>query len=207
MKVHILNGDCLQSTLQAENAIIMREMLVEGPLEADSFESFFRQRAFYLKETYSITHEEYQQKTVTEFEKIQQIPDHSEVFLWFDYDLFCFVNLLFVVQLLRQNKTLKLFIVRPLREQRFRIWRGFSEHSLADLKRAFSKKKRIGKTDLTYLHHLWKRLAKTNRLPGPPFLPFVSKHLTDYTAWQKATFVQPRWGLTEGQASRGMVSL
>jgi hypothetical protein len=202
MKVHILNGDCLQSTLQAENAIIVREMLIEGPLKAASFEAFYLQKALYLEKTYTISQEDYVKKTVIELRKIQQIPNHSEVYLWFDYDLFCFVNLLFVIQLISQNKTLKLFIVRPLREQRFRIWRGFSEHSLADLKRAYSKKKRIGNTDLTYLHHLWKRLTKTNRLTDPPFLPFLSKHLTDYTAWQKATVIKPRWGLTEGQAAR-----
>ena len=74
MKVHILNGDCLQSTLQAKNAIIMREMLIEGPLKADSLEAFFYQRADYLEKTYAIPTEEYNKKTVTEFKKIKQIP-------------------------------------------------------------------------------------------------------------------------------------
>jgi hypothetical protein len=202
MKVHILNGDCLQSTLQAENAIIMREMLIEGPLKADSFEAFYRQRADYLAKTYGIPTEEYDKKTVTEFKKIKQIPDHSEVNLWFDYDLFCFVNLLFVIQLLGQNKTLKLFLVRPIREPRFRIWRGFDGHRQADLQQAFSQRKKIGSKDLHLMNFLWNRLGKKIGLPNHVLLPFLSKHLNDYGNWQNSSVVRARWGLTGEQAAR-----
>ncbi|UAJ14149.1 DUF1835 domain-containing protein [Aquirufa lenticrescens] len=202
MKVHILNGDCLQSTLQAENPIIMREMLIEGPLGAASLEAFFRQRALYLEKTYTISQEEYAQKTVTEIEKMQQIPDHSEVNLWFDYDLFCFVNLLFIIQLLSQNKTLKLFLVRPLREPRFRIWRGFDGHSQTELKQAFSQRKKIGSSDLHFMYFLWNRLGKKNGLPDHVLLPFLSKHLNDYGSWQNSSVVRSRWGLTGEQAAR-----
>lgn len=202
MKVHILNGDCLQSTLQAENPIIMREMLIEGPLRAASLEAFFRQRALYLEKTYTISQEEYAQKTVTEIEKMQQIPDHSEVNLWFDYDLFCFVNLLFVIQLLSQNKTLKLFLVRPIREPRLRIWRGFDGHSKADLLQAFSQRKKIGSSDLHLMNFLWNRLGKKNGLSDHVLLPFLSKHLNDYGSWQKSSVIQARWGLTGEQAAK-----
>lgn len=202
MKVHILNGDCLQSTLQAENPIIMREMLIEGPLRAASFEAFFRQRALYLEKTYTISQEEYAQKTVTEIEKMQQIPDHSEVNLWFDYDLFCFVNLLFIIQLLSQNKTLKLFLVRPLREPRFRIWRGFDGHRKADLSQAFSQRKKIGSSDLNLMNSLWNRLGKNIRLSDHVLFPFLSKHLNDYGSWQNSSVVRSRWGLTGEQAAR-----
>ena len=202
MKIHILNGDCLQATLQAENAVIMRELLIEGPLKAASFDSFCRQRALYLEKTYAISQEEYAQKTVFEFEKILQIPDHSEVYLWFDYDLFCFINLLFVIQLIGHNKTLKLFLVRPLRKQKFRIWRGFSEHSQTELKQAFSQRKRIEIRDLTLLKTIWTRLGKEVAPRNTPLIPFLSKHLKDYVGWQKTPVVQPRWGITGDQAAR-----
>lgn len=202
MKVHILNGDCLQATLQAENAIVVRELLIEGPLKAASFEAFFRQRALYLEKAYAISQEEYTQKTVFEFEKILQIPDHSEVYLWFDYDLFCFINLLFVIQLIGHNKTLMLFLVRPLRKQKFRIWRGFSEHSQTELKQACSQRKRIEMRDLTLLNTIWNRLGKKVTLKSNSLIPFLSKHLNDYIVWEKASIVQPRWGITEDQVAR-----
>lgn len=202
MKIHILNGDCLQATLQAENAIIMRELLIEGPLKATSFEAFCRQRALYLEKTYAISQEEYAQKTVIELRKIQEIPNHSEVYLWFDYDLFCFINLLFVIQLIGHNKTLKLFLVRPLREQKFRIWRGFSEHSQTELKQAFSQRKRIEIRYLALLYTIWNRLGKKVTLKSNSLIPFLSKHLNDYIVWEKASIVQPRWGITGDQAAR-----
>jgi len=49
MKLHILNGDCLQDILQVENAIVVREMFVEGPIKADSFDALLRDRATYLE--------------------------------------------------------------------------------------------------------------------------------------------------------------
>lgn len=202
MKVHILNGDCLQSILQAENAIIMREMLIEGPLKAASYEAFYRQRARYLEKTLAVSTDEYVKKTVTEFEKMQQIPDHSEVHLWFDYDLFCFVNLLYVIQLISQNKTLKLFLVRPLRDPKFRIWRGFDGHGQADLRKALSMRKKIGSGDLHLLKSLWNRLGKKIELPDHVLVPFLSKHLNDYGSWQNSSEVKARWGLTGEQAAR-----
>ena len=68
MKLHILNGDCLQDILQAENAIIVREMFVEGPIISDSFDALLRARSTYLEKTYSIPFDEYQRKFVSEFE-------------------------------------------------------------------------------------------------------------------------------------------
>ncbi len=81
MKIHILNGDCLQDILQSENAIIVREMFVEGPIKADSFDALLRERATYLEKTYSIPFDEYQRKSVSEFEKLKYIPNHTEVFI------------------------------------------------------------------------------------------------------------------------------
>ena len=177
-------------------------MLIEGPLKATSFEAFFRQRALYLEKTYTISQEEYAKKTVIELRKIQQIPNHSEVYLWFDYDLFCFVNLLFITQLISQNKTLKLFLIRPLREPKFRIWRGFDGHRQADLKHAFSQRKRIEKGNLALLINLWNILGKKTAPRKNTLIPFLSKHLNDYIVWQKMPTVQPRWGLTGEQAAR-----
>jgi hypothetical protein len=80
MKLHILNGDCLQDILLAENAIVVREMFVEGPIKADSFDALLRDRAMYLEKTYAIPFDEYQRKSVSDMDKIRCIPNHTEVF-------------------------------------------------------------------------------------------------------------------------------
>jgi hypothetical protein len=202
VKVHILNGDCLQYVLQAENALVVREMLVEGPLKADSEESFFQSRAHYLEKTYGIPASEYQQKTVSEFKKMQHIPKHSEVYLWFDFDLYCFVHLLFIIELLQADKTLQLYVVRPLRKRKFRIWRGFDLHTKDDLMQAFSEKTKLSRKDIQAFRHVWKRLGKNSSGLHHPFVPFLNKHLQDYPLLEKATKIEARWGLTEGQISR-----
>lgn len=202
MKVHILNGDCLQYDLQTENAIVIREMLVEGPLKADSEESFFQMRADYLEKTYGIPASEYQQKTVSEFKKIHHIPKHSEVYLWFDFDLYCFVHLFFIIELLQAYKTLHLYLVRPLRKRKFRIWRGFDQHTKEDLMQAFSQKTKLSRKDIEAFRQIWNRLGKNGSGLHHPLVPFLNKHLQDYPRLEKATKIEARWGLTEGQISR-----
>ena len=202
MKVHILNGDCLQYVLQAENALVVREMLVEGPLKADSEESFFQSRADYLEQTYGIPASEYEQKTVSELIKMHHIPKHSEVYLWFDFDLYCFVHLLFIIELLQADKTLQLYVVRPLRKRKFRIWRGFDLHTKDDLMQAFSQKTPLSRKDIQAFRHVWKRLGKNGSGLNHRFVPFLNKHLQDYPLLEKATKIEARWGLTEEQITR-----
>jgi hypothetical protein len=202
VKVHILNGDCLQYVLQAENALVVREMLVEGPLKANSEESFFQSRADYLEKTYGIPASEYQQKTMSEFKKMHHIPKHSEVYLWFDFDLYCLVHLLFVIELLQADKTLHLYLVRPLRKRKFRIWRGFDQHTKEDLIQAFSQKTKLSSKDIQAFRYMWKRLGKNGSGLHHHLVPFLHKHLQDYPRLEKVTKIEARWGLTEGQISR-----
>jgi hypothetical protein len=202
MKLHILNGDCLQDILQAENAIIVREMFVEGPIISDSFDALLRARSTYLEKTYSIPFDEYQRKFVSEFEKIKYIPNHTEVFLWFDYDLFCFVNLLFILQILNKNKTLKLSLVRPLRKGQFKIWQGFGNHTKSDLMLAFSQKTPLKKRDLDELLHIWNMLGKRSIIKYHRIIPFLQKHLEDYQLFSQAKKIEASWGFTEGQIKR-----
>ena len=202
VKVHIVNGDFLQDCLQAENALIVREMFVEGPIKADSINELFQARATYLEKTYAIPTEEYHIKSVTEFEKIQRIPNGAEVYLWFDYDLFCFVNLLFILQLLIKNKTLKLFLIRPLRRKKFSIWQGFGDHTKSDLMLAYSQRTPLKSRDLTDLLHLWNRLGKSANIKHHRLIPFLHKHLKDYLSLSQARKSKASWGFTEGQIKR-----
>ena len=56
----------------------------------------------------------YREKTIPEFEKIQQIPETSCINLWFEDDLFCQVNFWFVVYLIQQSgQKHDIFLIRP----------------------------------------------------------------------------------------------
>lgn len=85
---HILNGDCLAEQLKQtkinQNFIVCRECLIDGDLYADNISDFWTIRAKFIADTYNISTEEYFSKTVSEFEKLNNLPDNSEVYLWFE---------------------------------------------------------------------------------------------------------------------------
>ena len=113
---HILNGDALldqfPKSIKGEK-IILRECLVEGDVQGDSFESFCQVRADYLQQAYGqVVDVDYHKEVVPEFEKILAIPQGSEVNLWFEDDLFCQVNFWFTLHLLAQTgKEIEAFLI------------------------------------------------------------------------------------------------
>jgi len=90
------------------------------------------------------------------------------------------VNLLFILQILVKNRTLKLSLVRPLRKRQFNIWQGFGNHTKSDLMRAYSQKTPLKKRDLDELVHIWNRLGKRSFIKHHRLIPFLQKHLVDY---------------------------
>src|SRR4051812_39763377 len=107
MIYHILNGDSLaysfpETNIQGE-IIVVREALVEGDVSGSNLDDFWQTRAKCM----GLTKVEYSNKVVTEFEKIINAAGNSEFNLWFEFDLFCQVNMWFVISIinnLRINK-------------------------------------------------------------------------------------------------------
>jgi hypothetical protein len=96
---HILNGDSLANDFELEgNKIICREALIEGDLNTESLEVFWKKRSEFIQSTYNS--EEYFADSVTEFVKISAIESNDEVNLWFGDDVFCQVNMWFCVSLI-----------------------------------------------------------------------------------------------------------
>src|SRR6188768_902786 len=101
---HLLNGDALIEKIQGANitgeVIICRECLIEGETLAGSLEEFCKARSKFISRTYSVTIDSYFEKCVFEFEKILNLQTNSEVNLWFENDLFCQVNMWFILSLI-----------------------------------------------------------------------------------------------------------
>src|SRR5688572_17147993 len=100
MIYNILNGDSLaysfpEAKIEGE-IIVAREALVDGDLSGDNLNDFWRSRANY----HGSTEDEYHNRVVSEFEKIIDTPGNSEFNLWFEYDLFCQVNMWFVISII-----------------------------------------------------------------------------------------------------------
>ncbi|GGG45293.1 DUF1835 domain-containing protein [Epilithonimonas arachidiradicis] len=156
---HIANGDFLAEDLRKTSIngeiIVCREALVTGDLKADSLKEFWEVRAKSISEDYKVSKESYYQKSVSEFEKILNIPEGSDVNLWFEDDLFCQVNLWFCISLLSNRKDLKLYRVFP-KANTENHWKGFSDSENSDLEESLKSRVLLNENDIELAINLWK---------------------------------------------------
>lgn len=180
-KLHILNGDALAEKFPyslSGKKIVARECLVDGPVSADTLDHFFALRASYLNKSYGESEAFYQTSVASEFRTLLTVPEHSHVYLWFEEDLFCQVNMWFVIHLLLQNRVgLTWYLVLPNTTLEY----GFGSLSTEELSEKFNEKMEIKNPEL--FGDLWKfyqqenltELRKTaSRLASSfPFIPKV----------------------------------
>ena len=151
---HILNGDALKSQFPPSiigEVIVARECFVEGDVKGENLEELYATRAKFIGLNYDASPEEYHEKVVLEFRKIQNIESEAEINLWFEDDLFCQVNLWFVLNLLQESeKDNPIFLVRPKVHTRY----GFGGLNTEELISIY--KNRISLRDISTLATLWK---------------------------------------------------
>lgn len=156
---HILNGDCLAEkfpkNLEGES-IIWREALIDGPVLDNNF---FENRKNFITENYD-SESDYDELVVKEFQRIQNIPEDSDVFFWFEDDLFCQVNFWFLISSLNLNKK-KIFRIFPKNKEK-----GFAESDENDLLELFDSAKEINDTERKLISNLWIDFQQNNLSKG-----------------------------------------
>lgn len=159
MKVHVLPGDALaedfkNSTIEGE-IIVCRECLVDGDVKAESLEDFWQTRATFITNSYGGNEKEYFSGVVAEFEKLKTAAlARAEINLWFEYELFCQVNLWFCLYFLRETGT-RIFRVAPVVRQKEDIWKGFGRLEAGDLEKCLAKRIEFSENDLLLGADLW----------------------------------------------------
>ena len=106
-QVHFLNGDALLHQFPEslyDEKLVMRECLIEGPVQGDSLDSFYQKRIEFLTAHYGGTKQSYEQQTIRQFEKLADLSPDCEINLWFEQDLFCQTNLWFICYFLNFHK-------------------------------------------------------------------------------------------------------
>lgn len=186
---HILNGDALKEQFPKSiqgKIIVAREALVDGNVEGKSLEEFYETRATFISSHYAgYSKENYFEKTVSEFEKIQAIPSEVDINLWFEDDLFCQVNFWFVVYLLNKNgQKNSIFLVRPKEHTQY----GFGGLDESELISIYENRLSIGQNELHKIALLWEhyknndteKLLQTVKELGKNYafmLPAIDAHL------------------------------
>ncbi|GAL67144.1 hypothetical protein JCM19301_2309 [Jejuia pallidilutea] len=81
---------------------------------------------------------------------------YTEVVLWFEYDLFCHINMLAVLNLLQQKKiNLPTYLVCSGRVQGYKELKGLSELSSGQLMKHYKNKTKLTAEDLELAVTLW----------------------------------------------------
>ncbi len=106
--LHIVNGDSLTEQMKELNLpgelIVWRELLCEGPTRQEINSEFFKIRKKFLKKEYDISAENYEERFISEIKKLRELEDFNQVVLWFEFDLFCHLNMLAAISFLTENK-------------------------------------------------------------------------------------------------------
>ena len=133
--------------------IVCRECLIDGDLAADKLWEFWQVREKYLTTAYGGSEKQYHE-IKQEFVKLRHLADGNAVNLWFEYELFCQVNLWFCLWLLR-NTRVEFYVVYPKLKNKEDVWKGFSLLNTDQLKESFAQKVRLGHDDIYLGVQLW----------------------------------------------------
>ena len=151
MIYHVLPGDAqveeFRKTGIEGDVIVFREALVTGALDGDIFGSFWDARAAFILTEYGEDPYEYQDKVANEILKVADAEDGDEVNLWFEYELFCGVNLWFCCELLRDTGA-KVYRVSPSILEQEDIWNGFGKMTANDLSDCFGERVEMSVDDI-----------------------------------------------------------
>jgi len=154
-KIHILNGDCLKShwpALIEGDLIVARECLIDGNVQGETLAELFINRAKFIASYEGFTTENYYLKTVVEFDKITSIQPKTQVYCWFEHDLFCQVNFWFVSYLLDNHiKGCEIYFVGPNEGNEY----SFAYMSKKELITAYNNALLITSNELKILSQLW----------------------------------------------------
>ena len=172
--LHITNGNNLTDYLKeleyTGDFLTWQEMLCEGPTsEKVDSDEFFNLRKTFLSDFYDVEMNE------DEFKKELDILNHTDQFqqivLWFEYDLFCHINLLAIISMLHQKEIkLPLYLVCSGRVKGQNDLKALTELKPDQLHNHYENKITLSQEDMALMSALWQiYCGKDHNL----FKPFI----------------------------------
>ncbi len=172
--LHITNGNNLTDYLKElkydGGFLTWQEMLCEGPtIEDVDSDAFFNLRKKFLSGFYDVEINE--DKFKKELDILNHTDQFQQIVLWFEYDLFCHINLLGIISLLKQKKVqLPLYLVCSGRVKGEKDLKGLAELKPEQLHRHFENKITLSEEDTDLISSLWRiYCGKDHNL----FKPFI----------------------------------
>ena len=158
MIYHVLPGDALAEEFKKTNieggVIVCRECLIVGPIDAETPFEFWDERARFILSEYGEDEIEFHERVADELEKLVDVEADDEVNLWFEYELFCSVNMWFCLSLLRDSGA-AVYRVEPVMLRTEDRWKGFGNIEADDLQKCFETRKYLNAEDIEIGADLW----------------------------------------------------
>jgi hypothetical protein len=158
MIYHVLPGDSLTETFRQTRingeVIVFRESFVTGDLDAKSLDQLWEIRSNFVSIEYGGDPIEYQDKVAGELEKLRDVASEDEVNLWFEYELFCSVNMWFCLDQLKDSGA-RIFRVAPVNTTPDNVWEGFGTSTADELLTCFDSRIQLSQADIAVGARLW----------------------------------------------------
>ena len=159
--LHITNGDAVTNRLDTLGVrgekLTWREMCCEGPTELDLLSvRNIRKRKAFLSEAYGISGEDYQKFFVDQIKNFGNFHQFDEIVLWFEFDLFCHINMIAAISLLQKKEvTAPIYLVCSGRVSNEREMKGLAELTPKQFEQHYKKKVRLTEEDILLAKHVW----------------------------------------------------
>lgn len=157
--LHITIGSSLTTILKnldfTGDILTWEEMLCEGPTVSNiNSNEFLKLRTSFFNSYYDI---DLNIGEITEeLDVLNHTEDYSEIILWFEYDMFCHINMIGVINLLHQKKIeLPVFLVCSGRVEGEKNLKSLSELSQNQLKVHFKNKVKLTSKDIDLVISIW----------------------------------------------------
>ena len=181
-QLHITNGDAFTQRLQGlqvkGDIITWREMLCEGKTETNvGSESFWKTRFDFLHKNYNVSKSWFVEKTLKEYRSLCNHKQQDQIILWFEYDLFCQINMLAVISWLKTNRRhAEISLICSGNEDNTEKLYGLSELSDEQLLKRFDNRTVLTQDDIEYADYVWQLYCSDN--------PIRLENLTDFENYQ-----------------------
>jgi len=161
--LHIANGDCtaeiLGKTSIPGDILVWRELLCEGPnCNEVGSDDFWKQRFTFFENEIGVSKLDYFDKTIKEILKIEDAPKGTEVVLWFEFDLFCQINLIalcsYILLNYRKDCTFSLVCTGYVKgKDRLQ---SLSDFNIEEFSELYENRINLSKTNLEFAFECWK---------------------------------------------------
>ena len=163
MEYHVLAGDSIVEEFQKTGitgaVIVCREALIDGPIDAENLDEFWEQRAHYILAEHGDDEIEYHEKVADQLNKLTELTADDEVNLWFEYELFCSVNMWFCLSLL-ESTSARVYRVEPIGLSEQNKWDGFGKFTADDLRASYELRTKFASEEIALGTKLWNAYRK-----------------------------------------------